>query len=159
MSEFKGVSELEKVISASMEHITVVWEWRNDETSRYMSLSSDYVPWEQHQQWYTRTLSDPLKKLFIYEEDGEPMAVVRFDLAGNDAEISINVAPAHRGRGIGTRAIRAMVQKLIDVSPEIRSITAIVKKSNEGSLNAFTKNEFKPGGESSGVVTLKRTLS
>lgn len=146
---------MERIIKAGPEHMIAVWEWRNDVTSRCMSLSSDYIPLEQHQKWYSRSLADPSKKLFIYETDGEPTAIVRFDIAEIDAEISVNVAPAQRGKGVGTRAIRAAIQAVRGVFPDIRTITANVKKINESSLNAFTKSEFKVTGESEGIVTLK----
>lgn len=160
IGQLRGGKVLERLIPAGLEHIEVIWGWRNDETTRHMSLSSDYVPWGQHQDWYSRAVTDLSKKMFIYELDGVAVAVIRFDIIGDSAEISINVASALRGKGIGTRAIREAIKMFKGISSSnIRTITATIKKVNEASLKTFFKNEFIIERETEDIVTLKHVLS
>lgn len=149
---------MESLIPASIEHMKMVWEWRNDKLCRAMSISPDYITWETHLKWYSNILTHPFKKLFIYSANNIAVAVVRFDLVGDTGEISINVSPEHRGKGIGTSAIGGSVIKIKEILPKTQTITAVVKKINAASLKAFLKNGFEVEEDKEGIVKLKLCL-
>lgn len=97
-----------------------IWQWRNDPVTREMSITTEVIPWENHKTWYARAARD-LNKVLLLARDGDtPTGMVRFDLrtaAGlkpgdetaprAEAEISINLNPELRGRGLGTPLLAA----------------------------------------------------
>jgi len=56
-----------------------------------------------HNAWLLQRLGTTLVRVWIVEADGVPVGVVRLD--SND-ELSIEIAPEHRGKGYGPQAIR-----------------------------------------------------
>ena len=82
-----------------------IWNWRNDSHTRAMSRASDIVSWENHCEWFARALEDKSVILYIVTEKKlcTKLGVVRFDIksAKYIAEVSINLNPEMRGRGLG----------------------------------------------------------
>ena len=84
-------------------------EWRNDQDVVRYSLSGRPVAAAEHANWLTARLAEPAPRLWIAEEAGEPVGQVRIDLEDETGTVSISVAPARRGRGVGSRMLRALV--------------------------------------------------
>jgi len=73
-----------------------IWEWRNDELTKQMSITTDSVSWETHSSWYQKSLVNPNRYLYIgFLNDSEKIGMCRFDLDSNTniAEVSINLNP------------------------------------------------------------------
>jgi L-amino acid N-acyltransferase YncA len=90
--------------SATHEHSKAIWEWRNDETTRAMSLNQDLVSWENHQSWYKGVLINKDRHLYVGYTEGILFGIVRFNKHKNQAptyEVSINLDPQQRGKGLG----------------------------------------------------------
>src|SRR5215208_4772539 len=83
-----------------------VWEWSNEPAVRAVSFSSDPIPWESHQQWFTAKLADP-SVLFLIAEDesGQPIGQLRFEFRVQIATISLSLAAEARGGGFGVEMI------------------------------------------------------
>lgn len=135
-----------EVRDAARTDAVVLWAWRNDHSVRRASFHGDWISWDAHCAWLAARLDDPSSRLYVVELDGLPAAQVRFDLDGDAAEISVSVAPAARGRGVGTAAVR---QACLRVAGDtgIRSIVARVKNDNMTSLRLFEKAGFHDEGE------------
>lgn len=87
-----------------------IWQWRNDPVTREMSITTDAIPWERHATWYAQAAVDRNKVLLLARDNDAPAGMVRFDLrpaAAAEAEISINLNPELRGRGLGTPLLLA----------------------------------------------------
>ncbi len=41
-----------------------IWEWRNDELTKQMSITNDSVSWETHSSWYEKSLVNPNRYLY-----------------------------------------------------------------------------------------------
>src|SRR5262245_61365913 len=83
-----------------------VWRWRNDPDTRRASRDTDEVSRSDHERWYAAALSDPKRSNLMAEVGGKACGVVRFDLEEHAlAEISINLSPEFRGRGLGQRIL------------------------------------------------------
>lgn len=124
----------------------MLWAWVNDDGVRRASFDSEWIPWDSHSAWFSARLADPATRLYVVEVEGRPAAQVRFDLRGSrEAEISVSVDPAARGRGVGTAAVR---QACLRVAGEtgVRSILARVKVDNDASLRLFEKAGFRDDG-------------
>jgi len=81
-----------------------VYRWNFAPDVRAQSLTQTAVSLSDHAQWFSRRLrsADPM---WIVEEDRRGIGVVRLDLRGADARISIALGADARGRQIGRRAI------------------------------------------------------
>ena len=93
------------LVSAKSCHSETIWEWRNDPITRKMSVNSEKVSWEEHTSWYEKFLLDKCRKLYVGEEEGIPIGVVRFDKCDDDEyvyEVSINISPAYRKKVLGS---------------------------------------------------------
>jgi RimJ/RimL family protein N-acetyltransferase len=83
----------------------LLFEWANDADVRANSFSSGPIPWATHVTWFARLLHDPGRHPYIVLAGGrDPIGQVRFDGLGNrEAEISLSLAAAWRGRGLASR--------------------------------------------------------
>ena len=87
------------LVFAKICHSEMIWEWRNDLITRKMFLNSEKVSWEEHTSWYEKVLLDKFRKLYVGEERGIPIGVVRFDKCDNEEYVygvSINLSPSSR---------------------------------------------------------------
>jgi RimJ/RimL family protein N-acetyltransferase len=85
-----------RIRPATRDDARLLYEWRNDESTRRMSKNKDLVQWDEHQAWLDRRLKMADVNLFVFEVGAEPVATFRID--GND--LSYTVSPQHRNRGI-----------------------------------------------------------
>lgn len=117
--------------------------WRNDATTRAMSFDSKIVTECEHQKWLARTLENSQKHLLIGEYAGEKVGMCRFDIESDrlTAEISINVNPALRGRGLASPLLQNSIAYF--VAKHAIRITARTKITNGASQIIFEKAGFK----------------
>jgi RimJ/RimL family protein N-acetyltransferase len=132
-----------------------IWLWRNDEQTRRVSLDSAPIAFENHERWFQATLRSPDHRAYIIEAGGEAAGVVRLDLEGEQATVSINLAPEWRGRGVGPPALERLAE-LAFGTLGLNGLVASVKADNRASLAAFEKAGFTPSGRGA-TVTLHRS--
>jgi RimJ/RimL family protein N-acetyltransferase len=127
---------------ARWEDCRVVWEWSNDPEVRAFAFSSDHIAWDHHTRWFAEKLRDPAC-LFLIAEDADdvPVGQLRADLAGGEAELTVNVDPRCRGRGLGSAVIREGVGVLFSELP-VDVAVALVRTENARSIRAFEKAGF-----------------
>ncbi len=131
--------------------------WRNDPGTRANSVSPDPVEPEVHAVWFARVLHDPNRVLVIGEEsDGTPIGMVRFDLTAGHAEVSINLAPAARGKSLSTPLLRA-AERWITGRAEV--LVAAIKATNQPSIRAFERAGYRPlAGDSADLLRFEKRL-
>jgi RimJ/RimL family protein N-acetyltransferase len=128
--------------------------WRNDEVTRAFSFNSDEVSAAEHARWLEQRLTDSDCLLWIAECGGESIGQVRVDRRGAErAEISIAIAPEHRGRGHAERVIMAAVDE-VRRQRFASELVARIKPENARSLAAFSGAGFQPFREEPGCVEL-----
>jgi RimJ/RimL family protein N-acetyltransferase len=133
-------------------------EWRNDPDVVRFSVSRRRVAASEHAAWLASRLADPHQRLWIAEEAGEPVGQVRVDLDDGAGTVSIAVAPAHRGRGIGSNMLRALLAE-IEPDADVRDLLALVHPENAASLRAFESVGFRDtGGRRGGFGVLARSV-
>src|ERR1019366_3789321 len=99
----------------------LLFQWRNDQLTRKMSLSSERVPLLDHLAWLgRRTGPGGPGGLWIAHLHFEPIGTMRLD----GDELSWTVGPAWRGRGLGSQ----MVKDFVSLNP--RPYTAKIKADN-----------------------------
>jgi len=116
--------------------------WRNDPDAVRFSVSGRAVTAEEHQRWFSRVVDDPERtRLWIAEQQDEPVGQVRIDINAGVGTVSIAVDPGHRGRGVGTAMLRALTET-VNAGGAPRHLIALVRSDNTASLHAFEAATF-----------------
>jgi UDP-2,4-diacetamido-2,4,6-trideoxy-beta-L-altropyranose hydrolase len=118
-------------------------EWRNDVTTRSMSIQSDEVSLLDHQAWFARALQRDDLVICIGEQDLQPIGMVRFDVNGADAVVSINLAPFARGRRLSATLI---VRAEAFLQEGVSALFATIKVENGSSQRAFQRAGYQFAG-------------
>jgi UDP-MurNAc hydroxylase len=136
--------QLITILQATENDSKDIWEWRNDELTKQMFITTDSVNWETHSGWYEKSLVDPNRYLYLgLTNDNEKIGVCRFDVEAhtNVAEVSINLNPQHRSKKLSSHLLSQAITKF---SAERNiDLVATIKKSNIESIKCFTKSGFK----------------
>jgi len=104
--------------------------WRNDPVTRAMSRNSDPVEAADHARWFQSALQDATCTLLIGEDDSRKIGMVRLS-RGEETEVSINLNPAVRGRGLSRELLmQALAQ-------ESGALLAVIKPKNLASIRLF----------------------
>ena len=119
-----------------------VLNWRNDFTSRQMSLNAGIVLSTEHSNWFSKMLDDNSHLGFIGEITGEKIGVVFMKIQNGKAKVSMNLNPVHRGKKYGVILLRGSIQVAKNLLPKIGTFTAEIKNTNIASINVFAKNGF-----------------
>lgn len=136
-----------------------VMVWRNDPTTLAMSYHSEAKQWDsfsvEFKTGYFGQNDNPFPAFALL--NGRRVAFVRFQPAahphghaGRTVEISINLAPDQRGRGLGRRILAAALVELRRQG--VDSVTAEVRRENTASRRAFAAAGFASLGEADKVV-------
>lgn len=115
---------------ATMEDADRLLQWRNDPLTRRMSRNQKKIKRDNHIKYLKRVLNNGETKLYIAEENTNPVGMVRVD---KDNMLSWVVAPNNRGRGIGTQMVSEIADNIED------PIGAEVKHNNPNSISIALK--------------------
>lgn len=127
-----------------------VLAWRNDSVTRAMSRSCEPVDAAEHNAWFAAALSDPARALLIGELDDGKVGMVRID-RGQECEVSINLNPAFRGRGLSLDLLNAALAN------ETGPILAVIRPSNAASIRLFEWAGFVRTGFQGGLFRYHRS--
>jgi UDP-2,4-diacetamido-2,4,6-trideoxy-beta-L-altropyranose hydrolase len=131
-----------KLRAATPGDAQLLFEGRNADAVRRWSLETGVIEWSAHQNWLTASLSNPRRLLLIAEADDGPVGVLRYDLRGFSAEVSIYLFEGRFGLGWG-RALLARGEAFVKARwPELESLTAQVMPANRPSLKVFREAGF-----------------
>jgi RimJ/RimL family protein N-acetyltransferase len=127
--------------------VGLLWEWRNDETVRRQSFSTDPIPWEHHERWFAARLASADTVIYVLEDGDRPIAQVRYERRDpGTAEVGdVSVAAASRGRGYGRAALAETVSGACRTL-SVETVVALVKEENVASHRAFVGAGFEPTG-------------
>lgn len=120
-----------------------IWRWRNAEEIRRYAFDNRPIPKLQHDRWYEAVLHNPSRLLLIGECEGQAVGVLRYDIQGEEAKVSVYLAPGMQGRGYGTELLRSGSRWLREHHPTICRVNAEVMPANESSTHAFLKAGYR----------------
>lgn len=124
----------------------LIWEWANDPDARAASFSTGAIPWETHLKWFASQLESPACFFYIAADGRQkPVGQIRYDVAGDEAIVSVSLAKEARGQGYGAALIVRGSQQCFADSP-VKLIRAYTKPDNEASAQAFQKAAFADAG-------------
>ena len=124
--------------------------WRNDTTTRAFSLSVDEVALERHDVWLNKTLNDSSCLLLIGEANGQMVGMVRINICedSNLGQVSINLNPKFRGKGISRRLLGESLANGKKVFDQILQYRAEIHVNNVASQKIFKSLGFVKVSES-----------
>ena len=119
-------------------------EWRNDATTKAFSLSGDEVTREQHEAWLNKTLQDKNCLLIIGEVLGDQVGMVRINILNDSGlgEVSINLNPDFRGRGLSRQLLGSSLLFAAQVFENVSKYCADIHIENVASQKIFTSVGF-----------------
>ena len=146
----RGVERVMRVLDpdicmreATLDDAEALFQWRNHETVRGASRHTDPIARPEHDAWLRAALADPDRLLLIAERDGAPIGVVRFDIVGGRAEVSVYRVPDAAGGGVGTMLMRMAERWLRERRPDVACVTADVLGDNERSHRMLRANGYR----------------
>ena len=71
--------------------LSLMLEWRNQESNRVVMFSTDLIDQDTHQMWWNKASEDPTKLILVFEFEGRASGVANF------YEIDIDRKSAHWG--------------------------------------------------------------
>lgn len=128
---------------ATMDDALDILAWRNDPQTRAVSRATGEVDTASHRAWFQTALADPRRTILIGEAGGEKVGMVRFD-RDEETEVSINLNPACRGRGLSYPLLMAA---LAEASGDV---WAEVLEENAISIRLFERAGFELRGRREG---------
>ncbi|MFJ2689767.1 UDP-2,4-diacetamido-2,4,6-trideoxy-beta-L-altropyranose hydrolase [Pseudomonas sp. NPDC087336] len=142
-----------KLRPATLADARLLFDGRNAEAVRRWSLESGVIDWSAHQNWVVASLGNAQRLLLIAEADDGPVGVLRYDLRGASAEVSIYLFEDRLGLGWG-RALLARGEAFAKSRwPQLDSLNATVMPGNQPSLKVFREAGFLQS-----ACTFKRVL-
>lgn len=127
---------------ATLDDAQLLFDGRNAEAVRRWSLDTAAIEWPQHLNWLNASLRNPQRLLLIAEADDGAVGVLRYDLRGFEAEVSLYLLEGRLGLGWG-RALLARGEAFVrEHWPQMTAITAQVLPGNRPSLNVFRDAGF-----------------
>lgn len=115
---------------------------RNDPTVRKASFNENVIKSADHDEWFFKAIKDTDIAIYIGKDGEKPFGYVRFNRHGKDAEISIAINREFRGRGFGGVVLKEAIRLYGRSIPDLRKITAKIKKENTKSEALFLKSGF-----------------
>jgi hypothetical protein len=131
-----------------------IFDWRNDELTRQMSLTSDFVDWNGHSGWFAASLTNKNRLILMCEEEStnEKVAMVRFDVEGNRALVSINLSPKMRRKRKAKGCLSDAISFFQKSYSDVRFIDAEIKSINIASQKSFIDVGFVLTKENADVL-------
>ena len=121
-----------------------LFDWRNHPTIRAVSRQQAPIAWAEHVLCFDSVMRDNSRLLLIGSMAHEPVGVVRFDVAGHLAEVSIYLVPNGKHVGQGRHLLASAEQWLKKHQPDIQHIRASVLAENRASSQLFVRSNYKP---------------
>lgn len=134
-----------------------ILNWRNDPVTRAMSRRTDLIDRQAHLQWFASALHDPTKLVLVAVASGSKVAIARFDmLAPRVWEVSINLNPAHRGKGLSRAVLSGALEAMKARHPT--KIVAEIKPINRVSRHLFEACGFRRIASREGMDTYELAI-
>jgi RimJ/RimL family protein N-acetyltransferase len=122
------------------------WEWANDPGTRAASFAKDPIPWDLHMEWFRTRMADANSVLYTaVNRAGDPIGMVRYQVDGTRAVLSINLGAPFRGKGNGRRMLALAASELFEKF-SATAIDAFVRPSNQPSMRLFEGEGFRNVG-------------
>jgi UDP-2,4-diacetamido-2,4,6-trideoxy-beta-L-altropyranose hydrolase len=128
---------------ATLHDAMTAFQWRNARSVRMLSNNRNEIDWNEHLNWWHATLDDPQRFILILEMGATPVGVLRYDVMGDEALVSIYLDPEKINRGLGQELLMMGEEWLRQNCIHVERLAAKIHDDNQGSIRAFLKAGFK----------------
>lgn len=135
-------------IAANKNHAKLLFDWANEKTVRNNSLNIEPIEWENHLNWFDKTINNSNNHIFIFFDNKMPIGQIRLDLENGIWLINYSVDKNFRGLGYGTKMIKTIL-----ALNSYNHFKAVVKNTNKSSLYIFKKLGFKKKQNDSNIIS------
>ena len=133
---------------ARLEDSEMVLSWRNEPGTIPWMGTTRALSFEEHHDWFVKTLLDENSLFFIIEFDSDPIGQIRYHQSTtwikNAAKVSINITQKMHGKGIASIAFKKG-SELVRALGFAHNIFAYVRLDNIGSIKAMENAGYKRG--------------
>ncbi len=116
--------------------------WQREPGTRQYFRQPNPPTRAKHEAWFRKRLSRPEPALWIVEVAGQPVGTVRLDARGGPDcaryEVSILIASAYRGKGIGVKALNCL-----RLAHPNANLVATISPENKASIATFIRAGFR----------------
>jgi RimJ/RimL family protein N-acetyltransferase len=131
-----------RIRPATQADAQLLYDGRNAEAVRRVSLDTSIIDWDRHCQWLQASLVNAQRLLLIGETTDGPVGALRYDLQGAEALVSIYLFESRLGLGWG-KALLTHGEAFASAHwPQLRTLTAQILPGNQASLNLFRQAGF-----------------
>lgn len=114
----------------------ILFEWKNEKTSRSNSLNKTKICWDEHLKWFTEKINNSNVEMYIFHKFNN-VGLLRLENFKNKTKISFSVDYFYRGKGIGKK----IIETALIMHPQ-NNFIADVLSENKNSHRIFSKNKF-----------------
>jgi UDP-2,4-diacetamido-2,4,6-trideoxy-beta-L-altropyranose hydrolase len=128
---------------ARLDDARMAWTWRNHPFTRRFSVDSGVVPWSTHERWWSQSVASDRRILLVACSGESSLGVLRFDLDGPVATVSIYLDPGLAGLGLGSVVLREGTAWLGAHVPSAERIHAVILPENTASIRSFVAAGYR----------------
>jgi UDP-2,4-diacetamido-2,4,6-trideoxy-beta-L-altropyranose hydrolase len=131
------------VRAATVADTRLVFGWRNAASTRKYFFDPRPLTYSAHREWFRRSIAMPDRKLLMGMQNRTPVGVLRYDLHGRHAKVSIFLDPARTGEGLGASLLASGREWLEQTHPEVDLLQAEIHVENRASRKGFASAGFR----------------
>lgn len=129
----------EYLLSASQSDCDLIFKWSNEEDVRKNSFNSEKILYENHVEWFNKKINSSDYMMFLFYFDEQPSGLIRLEIKDKTSVLSYSVTKEYRGRGLATKMILLLEDKIRNGYINIDNLIALVKYDNKPSQRIFEK--------------------
>ena len=122
--------------------LDLLYLWANDPVLRKNAFHCEPIAYEDHVRWFREVMENSNIAQMVMLVGKKPVGQIRFNMAGQEAEIGYSIASEYRGFGYGKKLLKLGIQYAKD-ELKIEKLVAKVKKDNIISAKCFLGNKFR----------------
>lgn len=130
------------VRSVRIEDGKLLYEWRNHPKVKKYFFDSDDLSFSSHMIWLESTLASECRKLLLVYNANADIGVLRYDLVGKKADVSIYLNPLFIGKGLGRVVLESGTTWLKQNCSEVNLVRAKILPDNNASIKTFESVGF-----------------
>lgn len=145
-----------RIRRATHRDLDLYFGWVNEPLVRLQSMETKSIAYEDHLNWFQKSLNEPGTVLLLFEVESLPIGQVRFVRGADFWELNYSLDEIVRGRGWGKHMVKLALDWL-SVNGRSGTVNARVKSSNEASLKILNDCGFREiaGPACQSVLTLQ----
>jgi len=122
-----------EIIRANLSHCKLLYDWRNDDSTRINNFDSKLIDFKSHSDWFNDKLNSDNAIIWILLKEKRPIGQLRIEKKPNESwEIDYSIDKLFRKNGFGKYLISFCLK-----GQESKNLIAFVKSENIYSRKIF----------------------